>query len=200
MGFSFRQLSCSSQIIHEDTCPLSCLLDVYSPSILLSLLLSGHVFICLSGLKRNAREPFSKTRALRVRKVPGLLMKTSELSIKAPLGCRTCRRQSVCTLAIGDCKAKRSDDNLAKHSPAPAKPQPCPDTDTHRRRGQKGPQMARFRRSRAEMGLKGPIRRSFQLGASGACKTLTVTVRCICFQIPQKVDREIPSSTSAVRT
>jgi hypothetical protein len=59
-------------------------------------------------------------------------------------------------------------DNPAKHSPAPAQPQPCPDADTHRRVGKKGPQMAYFR---AETGLKGPVRRSFQTGASGACKT-----------------------------
>lgn len=62
VGFSFWQLSCSSQIIHKDTCPLSCLLDVYSCSLLLSLLLSGRVFICLSGL-REVSESHSVTPA-----------------------------------------------------------------------------------------------------------------------------------------
>lgn len=68
------------------------------------------------------------------------------------------KQKTICAHWSSD-TAELSDDNPAKHSPAPAQPQPCPDTDTHRRMGKKGPQMARFR---AETGLKGPVRRRFQ--------------------------------------
>lgn len=71
------------------------------------------------------------------------------------------KQKTVCAHWSSD-TAERSNDNPAKHSPAPAQAQPCPDTDTHRRTGKKGPQMAPFR---AETGLKGPVRRKFQLGA-----------------------------------
>lgn len=77
------------------------------------------------------------------------------------------KQKTVCAYRSLNTAEPRGD-NPAKHSPAPAQPQPCPDTDTHRRMGKKGPQMARFR---AETGLKGPVRWSFQTGASGACKT-----------------------------
>lgn len=116
---------------------------------------------------QNAGEPFSHIRALRVRKLSDPQMFQS--CLPRLLWNLSHAEDSLCTLVVGNCR-----DNLVKHSSALHSPSPCPDTDTHRRVGKKGPQMAHFR---AETGLKGSVRRSFQLGVPEACKTLGVTVR-----------------------